>query len=102
MGQLGFWKCFNWIRAQGHKWNHKRVWRTYCAMKLNLLRRKKRMILTRERLLLAALPIVNQSCSLDFMHDTLYCGKRFRTLNVIDEGMRECLDIEIDRSLLAS
>jgi len=35
------------------------------------------------------------------MHDTLYCGKRFRTLSVIDEGMRECLDIEIDKLLPA-
>jgi putative transposase len=98
----GFWKCFNWIRAQAHEWNHKRVWRIYCAMRLNLPRRKKRMVLTRERRPLAALPVVNQSWSLDFMHDTLYCGKRFRTLNVIDEGMRECLDIEIDTSLPAS
>jgi putative transposase len=60
------------------------------------------MMLTRERRPLVALPIVNQSWSLDFMHDTLYCGKRFRTLNVIDEGVRECLDIEIDTSLPAS
>ncbi|ADZ43813.1 Integrase core domain protein [Yersinia enterocolitica subsp. palearctica 105.5R(r)] len=31
--------------------------------------------------------------TLDFMHDALYCGKRFRTLNIIDEGTRECLAI---------
>ena len=35
------------------------------------------------------------------MHDSLYCGKRFRTLNVIDEGTRECLAIEVDTSLPA-
>jgi putative transposase len=35
------------------------------------------------------------------MHDTLYCGKRFRTLNIIDEGTRECLAIEVDTSLPA-
>lgn len=33
------------------------------------------------------------------MHDALYCGKRFRTLNIIDEGTRECLAIEVDTSL---
>ncbi len=33
------------------------------------------------------------------MHDTLYVGRRFRTFNVLDEGVRECLDIEIDTSL---
>lgn len=35
------------------------------------------------------------------MYDTLYCGKSFRTLSVIDEGTRECLAIEVDTSLPA-
>lgn len=35
------------------------------------------------------------------MHDSLYCGKRFRALNIIDEGTRECLAIEVDTSLPA-
>ena len=38
---------------------------------------------------------------MDFMHDTLYHGKRFRTLNVFDEGVREVLAIEVDSSLPA-
>jgi putative transposase len=33
------------------------------------------------------------------MHDTLYGGRRFRTLNVIDEGNREGLAIEIGTSI---
>lgn len=36
------------------------------------------------------------------MSDSLYCGKRFRTLNVLDEGTRECLAIEIDTNLPAT
>ncbi len=40
--------------------------------------------------------------ALDFMHDTLYYGKPFRTLNVIDESNREVLAIEIDTSLPAA
>ena len=35
------------------------------------------------------------------MRDTLYCSKRFRTQNVVDEGTRECLAIEVDTSLPA-
>ena len=35
------------------------------------------------------------------MHDSLYCGKRFRILNIIDEGTRECLAIEVNTSLLS-
>ena len=41
----------------------------------------------------------NIICVLDFMHDTLYYGKPFRVLNIIDEFNREVLTIEIDTSL---
>jgi putative transposase len=39
--------------------------------------------------------------SMDFMHDRLYGGRAFRTLNVMDEGVREALAIEVDTSLPA-
>lgn len=39
--------------------------------------------------------------ALDFMHDTHYCGKRFKVLNIIDESARECLAIEVGTSLQA-
>jgi transposase InsO family protein len=37
--------------------------------------------------------------SMDFMQDTLYHGKRFRTLNVLDAGIREVLDENLFGSL---
>lgn len=97
----GFWKCFDRIRLDGHPWNHKRVLRVYRCMGLNLPRRKKRMLPKRESQPLIVLPAANESWALDFMHDALYWGKKFRCLNVLDEGTRECLDIEIDTSLPA-
>src|SRR5262245_44840762 len=38
----------------------------------------------------------------DFMHDTLYGGRRFRTLNVLDEANREALAIEVGASIPAT
>jgi putative transposase len=100
--RAGFWKCYQRIRRAGHGFNHKRVYRVYCQMGLNLRRRTKRVLPKRivQPLEVSLLP--NQQWALDFMHDTLYCGKRFRTLNIIDEGTRECLAIEVDTSLPAA
>lgn len=50
---------------------------------------------------LDAPPLPDKLWSMDFMHDTLYHGKRFRTLNVFDEGVREAFAIEVDSSLPA-
>ena len=46
-------------------------------------------------------PHLNDVGALDFMSDALYGGRRFRTLNILDEGVREGLAIEIDASLPA-
>ena len=67
-------------------------------MKLNLPRRtKKRLIRPMQPLDAPLWP--NEIWSLDFMSDSLYQGRRFRTLNILDEGVREALAIEIDTSL---
>lgn len=99
--RAGFWKCFGRMRFKGFAFNHKRVYRVYCQMGLNLKRRTKRVLPKRIVQPLEVLDQVNHQWALDFMHDTLYCGKRFRTLNVVDEGTRECLAIEVDTSLPA-
>ena len=44
----------------------------------------------------------NSVWALDFMHDTLYYGKPFRTLNVIEDANCQVLAIEIDDSLPAA
>jgi putative transposase len=100
-GRWGFWKCFRRLRLDGHGWNHKRVWRVYCRLGLNLPRRTKKRLPRRERQTLEVPMQANALWSMDFMADTLYGGRRFRTLNVLDEGVREALAIEIDTSLRA-
>ena len=98
--RAGFWKCYQRIRRAGHMFNHKRVYRVYCQMGLNLRRRAKRVLPKRIAQPLEVSLFPNRQWALDFMHDTLYCGKRFRTLNIIDEGTRECLAIEVAACLL--
>ena len=95
----GFWKCFKLLRRQGHRWNHKRVYRVYCAMRLNQKRRAKKRLPARERQPLVVPQRPDEVWSGDFMSDALYGGRRFRTFNVIDDYNREGVAIEIDTSI---
>lgn len=95
----GFWKCFDRLRLDGHRWNHKRVWRVYRAMGLNLPRRTKKRVPVRERQTLEVQARANEVWSMDFMSDALYRGRRFRTLNILDEGVREAVEIVVDTSI---
>jgi putative transposase len=98
----GFWKCFDRLRLDGQPWNHKRVHRVYCALRLNLPRRTKRRVPTRLRQPLVAPTTLNSIWALDFMQDALYGGRPFRTLNILDEANREALAIEIGTSIPAA
>jgi len=100
-GRWGFWKCFKALRRKGYQWNHKRVYRVYCKLKLNHKRRAKRRIPKRMRQPLLVPQMPNQVWSADFMSDSLYYGNRFRTFNVIDDFNREAVAIEIDSSITA-
>lgn len=95
----GFWKCFDRLRRDGHPWNHKRVLRVYRTMRLNQRRRTKKRVPTRERQSVEVIARPNVVWAMDFMSDALYNGRRFRTLNILDEGVREALDIVIDTSI---
>lgn len=99
----GFGLCFLYLRnVQGYGWNHKRVYRIYRELELNLrIKPKKR--LNREKPEPLAVPeAINQCWSMDFMHDQLECGRSFRVLNIIDDFNREGLCMEVDFSLPAS
>ncbi|WP_152603409.1 MULTISPECIES: IS3 family transposase [Burkholderia] len=96
----GFGLCFLYLRnVKGFGWNHKRVYRIYCELELNL-RIKPRKRLVRQVPEPLAVPLaVNQVWSMDFMHDQLSDGRSIRLFNVIDDFNREALGIEIDFSL---
>ena len=97
----GIKKLFQVLRRQGNSWNHKRVHRIYCLLKRNFRRKGKQRLPVRNSAPLAAPEAMNQSWSIDFMHDALVCGRRFRTFNVVDDFNREALAIEIDLNIPA-
>lgn len=94
--------CFLYLRnIKGFGWNHKRVYRIYCELELNL-RIKPRRRLKRDKPDALAVPEeINEVWSMDFMHAWLTDGRSFRTFNVIDDFNREGLGIELDLSLPA-
>ena len=72
---------------------YKRVYRLYCALKLNLKAKPKKRLAPRTAQKLKAPSSLNQGWSLDYMSDALVYGRRFRTANVIDECNREAIGI---------
>ena len=100
----GFGLCFLYLRnVKGFGWNHKRVYRIYRELELNL-RIKPRRRIKRDRPDPLSVPrsinqSINQVWSMDFMSDALSDGRKLRTFNVLDDYNRECLAVEVDRSL---
>lgn len=97
----GVWKYIDRLRALGHPWNHKRIYRIYRQLGLNHPRRTKRRLPTRPSLPVFVPEASNEVWSADFMSDALSHGTRFRTFNILDDYNREVLAIEIDTSLRA-
>ncbi|WP_300647342.1 transposase family protein [Paenalcaligenes sp.] len=71
-------------------------------MNLNQKRRTKKRLPERNPAPLTVPAEANYSWTFDFMSDALYNGTRFRVLNILDEGVREALDIVVDTSLPAA
>lgn len=96
----GFGLCYLHLRnVKGFGWNHKRVYRIYKELELNL-RIKPRKRLVREKPEALTVPeALNEVWSMDFMHDQLEDGRTFKLFNFIDDFNREALGIEVDFSL---
>ncbi len=86
-------------KTENKPWNHKRVHRVYCELGLNIrVKPRKRLPKGEAKVLLQPLH-ANLCWSIDFMSDALSYGRKFRTLNVIDDYNREALLIKPGFSL---
>ena len=98
----GFGLCFLYLRnVKGFGWNHKRVYRIYRELELNLRIKPKKRLVRQKPEPLSVPEAMNEVWSMDFMHDQLADGRSFRLLNVLDDFNREGLGIEADFSLPA-
>lgn len=96
----GVGQCFHYLRnVKGFGWNHKRVYRIYCELALNLRIKPRRRLKRNAPEPLKEPTKPNQVWSIDFMHDQLADGRNYRLFNVIDDFKREGLAIEAGFSL---
>ena len=89
--RCGFNKMRQKALLDNKTWNHKRLYRVYCELGLNIRIKPRKRIPKREARSLAY-PLRSNICwSMDFMTDVLETGQSFRTFNVIDDHNREGL-----------
>lgn len=79
--------------------NHKRVYRLYREEGLVMRRRKRRRFRAEARVPLTLPKTAHEVWTMDYTHDELASGRKFRTLNLMDGYTREALAIEVDTSL---
>jgi len=97
--RFGYRRLHILLEREGLAINHKRVHRLYRAAGLQVRRRRRKRLTRADRVPLPTPSQARERWSMDFTVDTLADGRGFRTLNIVDDFTRECLAIEVDRSL---
>lgn len=100
--RFGYRRLHILLRREGVMINRKKTQGLYKEEGLAVRRRRsrRRAIGTTAPAPVLALP--NQRWSLDFVHDQMASGRRFRVLNVVDDVTRECLAAVPDTSILGA
>jgi putative transposase len=89
--RFGYRRLFVLLRREGELSGKNRIYRLYREEGLTVRKRRSRR---RAVGLRAPIPVeakINARWSLDFLHDQLAGGRRFRILNMVDDVTRECL-----------
>lgn len=97
--RFGYRRLHVLLQRDGWRCNHKRVYRLYREERLAVRRRRRRKLAAGCRIVLPVPTRPHERWSMDFMGDTLANGRTFRTFNLVDDGSRECLAIEVDHGL---
>ena len=97
--RFGYRRLHILLRREGIEINRKKTQRLYREEGLTVRRRRGRRRATGSRAPAPVLALPNQRWSLDFIHDQLATGRRFRVLNIVDDVTRECLRAVVDTSI---
>ena len=98
--RYGHWRIYSLLRREGWLDNHKRVYRVYKEEGLNLRsKRPKRNKTGAHRMERPTNAGLYDYCSMDFVSDALFDGRKFRALTIVDNFSRECLAIHVGQSL---
>lgn len=100
--RFGYRRLHVMLRREGFAINHKRVYRLYRLDGLKVRRKRRKRVAHHPRVRLPSPSRPNERWSMDFVCDQLADGRRFRTLNVVDDFTRESLAIEVGTSLPGS
>jgi transposase InsO family protein len=97
--RFGYRRLFVLLRRAGEPSGINRIYRLYREEGLMVRKRRgrRKALGTRAPILVEAKP--NARWSLDFVHDQLANGRRFRILNIVDDVTRECLGAIPDVSI---
>lgn len=97
--RFGYQRLFILLRRDGEASGVNRIYRLYREEGLAVRKRKARRRAVGSRAPMLVEAKANTRWSLDFVHDQLTCGRRFRVLNVVEDVTRECLAAIPDTSI---
>lgn len=97
--KYGYRRLAIFLRRDGIRVNHKRLFRLYRLEGLVLPRKRPRRKLWQRPMPLAVATGRGQRWSIDFVSDQLGGGRRIRALTVVDDFTRECPLLYVDNSI---
>ena len=97
--KYGYRMLHEMLRKKGMKVNHKKIYRLYCEEGLQLRRKKKVKKVVRERVPMPVPEAPNKQWQMDFVHDSLGSGRKFRCLTIVDICSRYAPAVEVSHSI---
>jgi len=97
--RFGYRRLGIFLRREGHRINHKRLFRLYRAEGLALPRKRAKRRLWQRPQPLSPATAPRQRWSIDFVADRFDGNRRLRAFTVVDDFSRECPTIHVDTSI---